>query len=286
MKRHEFRFFERLRVRWSEIDAQQIVFNGHYLMYVDTAVAGYWRAMAMPYHDTMASLSGDLYVRRATLDYHASARYDDLLDIGMRCARIGNSSMQFQAAVFRQDQLLVTAEVVYVFANPATQSAQPVPAALRAALDAFEAGEPMVQVRCGEWGALGDGARAVRTAVFIDEQRIPADMEWDADDATAVHAVALNRFQAPVATGRLLQPEPGVAQIGRMAVHQAVRGTRVGRQVLDALMDAARARGDREVRLNAQTSAQAFYAGAGFAPHGEVFDEAGIPHVAMRRTLA
>lgn len=286
MKRTDFRFFERLRVRWTEIDAQQIVFNGHYLMYVDTAVAGYWRAMAMPYHDTMAKLSGDLYVRRATLDYHASARYDDLLDIGMRCGRIGNSSMQFEAAVFRQDQLLVGAEVVYVFANPATQTSQPVPAALRDALAAFEAGEPMVQVRCGAWAALGDGARALRTSVFIEEQRIPADLEWDADDETAVHAVAFNRFNAPVATGRLLQPAPGVAKIGRMAVHQAVRGTRVGRQVLDTLIEAARARGDREVLLNAQTSAQAFYARAGFTPEGDVFDEAGIPHVVMRRALA
>ena len=59
--RSEFRFFERLRVRWAEVDMQSIVFNAHYLMYFDTAVAGYLRALAMPYHDTMAYLGGGLY---------------------------------------------------------------------------------------------------------------------------------------------------------------------------------------------------------------------------------
>ncbi len=55
MKRSDFRFLDRLRVRWAEIDAQQIVFNGHYLAYFDTAMAGYWRSLAMPYHQTMAA---------------------------------------------------------------------------------------------------------------------------------------------------------------------------------------------------------------------------------------
>ena len=67
---------------------QKIVFNGHYLMYFDTAVAAYWRALAMPYAQTMERLGGDLYVRKATVEYLASARYDDLLDVGMRrCSR-------------------------------------------------------------------------------------------------------------------------------------------------------------------------------------------------------
>ena len=60
MKRNDFRFLEPLRVRWAEVDMQKIVFNGHYLMYIDTAVAGYWRALALPYHDTMVALQGDL----------------------------------------------------------------------------------------------------------------------------------------------------------------------------------------------------------------------------------
>ncbi|MES3015551.1 MAG: YbgC/FadM family acyl-CoA thioesterase [Pseudomonadota bacterium] len=285
MKRTDFRFFERLRVRWAEIDAQQIVFNGHYLMYFDTAIGGYWRALAVPYAQTMAQLRGDLYVRKATVEYEASARYDDVLDVGVRCARIGNSSILFSGAAFRQDQLLVSCALVYVFADPHTQTSKPVPGALRDILNAFEAGEAMVDVRVGGWDALGLHAQAIRTAVFIEEQQIPVEMEWDEADAQCVHAVAFNRFGLPLATGRLLPHAPGVARIGRMASIQTVRGSGVGRLVLDALMDSARARGDREVLLHAQTSAQGFYARAGFVPAGPVFEEAGIAHVEMTRAL-
>ena len=283
MKRNEFRFSERLRVRWAEIDAQQIVFNGHYLMYFDTAIAGYWRALAMPYAQTMTQLGSDLFVRKATVEYEASARYDDVLEIGMRCARIGTSSILFSGAAFRQDQLLVSCELVYVFADPRSQSSRPVPDSLRATLLAFEAGEAMVDVRVGNWDTLGEHARGIRTDVFIEEQKIPVEMEWDDGDAQCVHALALNRFGLPLATGRLLPHANGVARIGRMAVVQAVRGSGVGRAVLDALMQAAKARGDVEVRLHAQTSAQAFYARAGFTPMGSVFEEAGIPHIEMTR---
>ena len=124
MKRTDFRFLERLRVRWAEIDLQKIVFNGHYLMYFDTAITGYWRALALPYVQTLEYLGGDLLVRKATLEYHGSARLDDLLDIGVRSTRIGNSSLVFAMAVFRNDELLVSGELVYVFADPATQSAK------------------------------------------------------------------------------------------------------------------------------------------------------------------
>ena len=285
MKRSEFRHFDRLRVRWAEVDLQRIVFNGHYLMYFDTAVAGYWRALAMPYHDTMEHLGGDLFVRKATLEYLASARYDELLDVGMRCGRIGNSSLVFHAAAFRGDALLVSGELVYVFADPATQKSQPVPDALRSVLRDFEAGQPMIDVRVGGWQELGHDAQRIRSAVFIDEQRIPAALEWDAADADCVHAVASNRFGAALATGRLLQHAPGVARIGRMAVLSSVRGAAIGRAILDALVDAARARGDHEVLLHAQTSAAGFYARAGFAVRGEPFDEAGIAHIEMARAL-
>ena len=89
MKLQDFRFFEPLRVRWSEIDAQQVVFNAHYQSYFDVAVGGYWRALALPYVETMAQMGGDLFVRKATLEYLGSARYDELLQVGVRCERIG-----------------------------------------------------------------------------------------------------------------------------------------------------------------------------------------------------
>ena len=293
MQRSDFRFFDRLRVRWAEIDAQKIVFNGHYLMYFDTALGSFWRAIAMPYAQTMEQLGGDLYVRKATVEYEGSARYDDALDIGIRCSRIGKSSMIFSGAVFRQQALLVSCELVYVFADPATQTSRPVPDALRAALNAFEAGEPMVDVRLGSWTQLGEPASALRTQVFIDEQQIPAAMEWDEADADALHAVAFNRFGLAIATGRLLRDgpkdvpndAPGVARIGRMASIQALRGSGVGRAVLDALMDAARKRGDSQVQLHAQVTARSFYERAGFTVSGSVFEEAGIAHIGMSRSI-
>lgn len=285
MKRQDFRFLERLRVRWAEIDAQKIVFNGHYLMYFDTAIGGYWRALALPYAQTMESLGGDLYVRKATLEYLGSARYDDLLEVGMRCAGIGNTSIVFSAAVFRGEELLVSGELVYVFADPATQTSRPVPAVLRAVLEGFEAGEPMFEVQVGGWGELGTEAQAIRTTVFVEEQKVPAALESDPADLSGVHALARNRLGLALATGRLLEHGPGAAKIGRMAVSQVMRGSGVGRAVLDALMQAARARGEREVLLHAQTSAAAFYRRAGFSERGAEFMEAGIPHTEMVRAL-
>ncbi len=285
MTRSDFRFFDRLRVRWAEIDAQKIVFNGHYLMYFDTAVAGYWRALALPYAQTMEQLGGDMFVRKATVEYLASARYDDVLDIGLRCGRIGNSSMRFDCAAFRQDELLVTGELVYVFADPHSQTSRPVPPALRMVFSDFESGASMLDVQLGSWAALGAHAKAIRTEVFIDEQRIAADLEWDEADHDALHAVAFNRMGLPLATGRLLTHAQGVARIGRVATRSILRGSNVGRAVLDALVAAARTRGDSEVLLNAQLTAQAFYARAGFRPYGAVFEEAGIPHIEMTMAL-
>lgn len=286
-QRSDFRFFHRLRVRWAEVDMQKIVFNAHYLMYFDTAVADYWRALVLPYEDSMHVLQGDLYARKATVDFHASARIDEVVDVAIRCARIGNSSMVFEGALFRGDQFLVAVDLVYVFADPATQTSRPVPAALRETLTAFERGEAVCELKAGSWEELGEGASALRRAVFIEEQSIPAELEWDEEDATGVHGVARNRLGQVIATGRLLRDakHPGAARIGRMAVHRVLRGEGWGERVLRLLEDAARARGDAEVRLHAQRSAEAFYTRLGYAPCGEPFVEAGIPHVEMRRSL-
>ncbi len=281
MKRKDFRFFHRLRVRWAEVDMQKIVFNAHYLMYFDTAIADYWRALGLPYESAMQRLDGDLYVKKAVVEYHASARADDQIDVAMKCARIGRSSMVYECAIFRGEQLLITGELVYVFADPATQTSRPVPDLLRAILEDFEAGRSVVSLRTGSWAELGELAGAVRTEVFVQEQAIPMEMEWDEDDATALHAVTVNRLGQPLATGRLLVHAPGVGRIGRMAVSRVMRGTHLGRDVLQALLDAAWQRGDREVMLNAQHSAAAFYARHGFISRGPDFLEVGIAHVEM-----
>jgi YbgC/YbaW family acyl-CoA thioester hydrolase len=285
MPRSDFRFFHRLRVRWAEVDMQKIVFNAHYLMYFDTAIADYWRALSLPYEESMVAMGGDLYVRKATIEFHASARIDDMLDVAMRCARIGNSSIVFEGGLFRGNELLVASELVYVFADPATQTSRPVPPVLRELLQGFERGEQAYDLVAGTWAEMGEGAGALRREVFIDEQRVPAEMEWDEHDAVALHGVARNRLGKVVATGRLLSESLGVARIGRMAVHRGLRGGGHGAAVLRLLEDAARARGDKEVTLHAQRSAEAFYKRLGYVPSGEPFEEAGIAHIEMRRDL-
>lgn len=149
----------------------------------------------------------------------------------------------------------------------------------------LQVAEPATTVQVGDWATLGAEAGAIRKAVFVDEQGIPAELEWDAADATCVHAVARNRQGLAVGTGRLLPYEPGTAKIGRMAVLPGQRGTGVGRQVLDALMAAARARGEQSVLLHAQASAARFYLRSGYVAEGEPFEEAGIAHLAMRKML-
>ncbi len=286
MNRQDFRFLHRLRVRWAEVDMQKIVFNAHYLMYFDTAVADYWRALALPYESAMQRLEGDLYVKKAVVEFQASARLDDLLEVGLRCTRVGTSSMTFKGAIFRGDQLLVDGELIYVFADPASQSSKPVPHALRQLLGDFEAGETIAQIRLGRWDELGRDAAKVRTEVFVEEQRIPLDEEWDESDAVALHAVTFNALGQPVATGRLVAEAPGSSsRIGRMAVLRVLRGSRLGSQVLQLLVDAARRRGDREVVLHAQRSAEGFYRRAGFEARGEPFHEVGIAHIEMTLPL-
>jgi YbgC/YbaW family acyl-CoA thioester hydrolase len=286
MKRQDFRFFHRLRVRWAEVDMQKIVFNAHYLMYIDTAFAAYWRALALPYESSMHALGGDIYLKKATVEFNASALLDDNVDVGLQCSRVGNSSLLFTAGIFRGDDALIQSELVYVFADPATQTSKPVPAALRDILTAYEAGAPMVQVKRGSWAEIGKDASKVRTEVFVEEQRIPIEMEWDEADQTAVHAVAYNRLGQPLATGRLLQHAPGVAKVGRMAVNRVLRGGSLGREILESLALAARERGDHEIVLHAQRSAEGFYHRLGFATRGEPFDEVGIPHLEMVRSIA
>jgi YbgC/YbaW family acyl-CoA thioester hydrolase len=289
MQRQDFKLLARLRVRWAEVDMQKIVFNGHYLMYFDTAMADYWRALAIPYEEAMHQLGGDLYVKKASVEYFASARYDDLLDVGLSCTRLGNSSITFTGGIFQGDKLLISCELIYVYANPGTQTSQAIPPALRDLFTRFEAGEPMTRVEIGNWQTLGQDAGSVRNEVFVQEQGVPIAMEWDEADTTALHAVVYNLLGMPLATGRLLVAGPDygpqVAKIGRMACKRVLRGGGLGASVLAALAQQAQARGDRELVLHAQQSAIGFYAQAGFAARGEPFEEVGIVHREMAKLL-
>lgn len=130
------------------------------------------------------------------------------------------------------------------------------------------------------WEAARAAARALRSTVFIVEQQVPEELEWDEFDAQSRHALA--RVDGiPVATGRLL-PD---GHIGRMAVLAPWRGLGLGSAVFAALLAAARAARHDVVQLHAQTRVEGFYARFGFVAAGDPFDEAGIPHVLMRRPL-
>lgn len=138
-----------------------------------------------------------------------------------------------------------------------------------------------MKITTGSWEQLRAQAQPIRFEVFVDEQKVPAEIELDEMDPHCVHAVAYDDAGQPLATGRLL-PD---GHIGRMAVRKAGRGQGVGGAVLQALIAAARARGDAEVILNAQVHAEGFYQRHGFAREGEQFMEAGIPHITMRARL-
>lgn len=124
---------------------------------------------------------------------------------------------------------------------------------------------------------------ALRHAVFCDEQGVPPELEHDAEDATALHVVAVDDGRV-VGTCRVLGAGPSV-RLGRMAVAREHRGRGLGAALLAAAHALAADRGAREVAIHAQTSAFGFWERAGYVPDGPEFEEAGIPHVAMRRTL-
>jgi len=133
----------------------------------------------------------------------------------------------------------------------------------------------------GDWAAQKADARAIRHEVFIVEQNIPIELEWDEMDDVSLHAVVHDDDGRVIGAGRLL-PD---GHIGRMAVKQSMRGAGIGGAILEALMQQAKMRGDKAVLLNAQIHAEPFYGRHGFVREGEEFMEAGIPHIQMRHVL-
>jgi predicted GNAT family N-acyltransferase len=137
-------------------------------------------------------------------------------------------------------------------------------------------------VRTADWQRDAERLRAIRIAVFVIEQNVPEELEWDGIDPDCAHVLAEDRTGTPIGCGRLL-PD---GHIGRMAVLSEWRGAGVGAALLARLVGIAEARGDGEVLLNAQTHAVPFYTRFGFVPEGPEFEEAGIPHQTMRRALS
>ena len=131
-----------------------------------------------------------------------------------------------------------------------------------------------------EWGKGESAIRLIRETVFVREQGVPRELEWDGLDPTCWHVLAWNDRGDPIGTGRLRQ-EGKQARLGRMAVLTEHRMQGVGRALLRALLGLAQARGMTRAYLAAQVSAIGFYEKQGFQVAGEMFDDAGIPHRAM-----
>jgi YbgC/YbaW family acyl-CoA thioester hydrolase len=133
----------RLRVRWAEVDMQKIVFNAHYLTYIDTAIAEYWREIGLPYpHGYVERYGSDIFLRKATVEYLGPARYDDELTVCCRVAKLGRSSMTFHFEIYRAAELLISAELVYVNADP-SMKAMPLPDDVRERVRKYERVAPL-----------------------------------------------------------------------------------------------------------------------------------------------
>jgi acyl-CoA thioester hydrolase len=140
----EFVFHHRHRVRWAECDPQWVVFNGHYLAYFDVAITEYIRNLGLPGAQAQREQGQEFFARKSTVEYHAPARFDDELDIGVRIAYVGRSSVRFALEVFCGESFLTSGELVYVYVDTNQRASTPLPQAWRDAVKAFEI-TPLIQ---------------------------------------------------------------------------------------------------------------------------------------------
>ena len=140
MSREQFWFFCPLRVRYSEVDCQGVVFNANYLMYFDTTITEYFRALGYDQQGDAKKTGVDFHVVKSLIEYKAPVRFDQEIDVGARVARIGNSSLVFELAIFLKDSIdaLVTGEIVWVYTSQQTHRPVPIPESIRAIIAARE----------------------------------------------------------------------------------------------------------------------------------------------------
>jgi acyl-CoA thioester hydrolase len=137
ISRADFTLLHPLRVRWAECDAQGIVFNVNYFLYFDVAMTEWLRAVGVRGIKTM-----DFFTVHAEADYKGSAKFDDMLDVGARCAKLGRTSMIIETAIYRGGDLLTTGRLVYVHADAKTQEKSPLPEDFVAMVLAYEKTAP------------------------------------------------------------------------------------------------------------------------------------------------
>jgi len=142
MPRDDFTLCHRLRVRWAEVDMQHVVFNANYLMYFDVAMAEYWRAIGRGRERELAEVYMRLYTVKATVEYHAAARYDEEIDVCARVLRFGRSSLTFAFGIWRGGDHLAAGELIYVHADSETRKSVPLPQLFKDAVLAYERVRP------------------------------------------------------------------------------------------------------------------------------------------------
>jgi hypothetical protein len=140
-----------------------------------------------------------------------------------------------------------------------------------------------ISIQITHWDEAKSQVMPIRHAVFIKEQEVPEELEWDEFDQDALHAI-VKKDQEVIGTARLIIDKANT-RIGRMAIQKKYREQGIGQKLLSILIQTAKEKGAQECILHAQTHAIAFYAKADFEPNGPIFDEAGIPHVEMRLIL-
>lgn len=141
-QRSDYSFFHRTRVRWSEVDAQGIVFNPHYLQFADLGWTEYMRSAGYPYPQGLVEYDADLFVVHAELDFAASAVYDDELEIAVRTVAIGRTSLQIRVGILRAERVLCQIGLVYVTASRSARTPVPVPEPFAQRLCALEREPP------------------------------------------------------------------------------------------------------------------------------------------------
>jgi acyl-CoA thioester hydrolase len=140
MKREQFKFFADLRVRYSEVDSQGIVFNAHYLTYFDTAITEYMRNINYDYH-TLVSIRGlDFHIVKSTVEYLKPVGFDEIIEIGVTADRIGKSSLTWGLAIFKKggSECLAKGEIVWVCSRVGTNKSHPLPEDLVKLLSEYE----------------------------------------------------------------------------------------------------------------------------------------------------
>jgi acyl-CoA thioester hydrolase len=199
LRRDDFTLCHRLRVRWAEVDRQDVVFNGNYFLYFDVAIAEYWRAIGFGYPADLVELGMDIFAIKASAEFHGSATYEDELDVVCRVSRIGRSSMTFVFGLWRGAEHLTSGEVVYVNADLKTRKSAPWPESLLSAILAYERVAPE---RGGATGAAGAGRLSDRSFDFANrgEEKMKSSL---------VTAASLLR----VATPALAQQRKGCAEL-------------------------------------------------------------------------